>query len=56
MTNAFFRVISPQALRGKHFLTVGAYNIEVPPVPFPNTVVKLNCAKNNWREAARGNR
>ena len=32
---------------------VGVYNIEVPPVPIPNTVVKLNCAENTWRAAAR---
>ena len=32
---------------------VGVYNIEVPPVPIPNTVVKLNCAENTWRVAAR---
>ena len=35
---------------------VGVYNIEVPPVPIPNTVVKLNCAEDTWREAARENR
>ena len=34
----------------------GVYNIEVPPVPIPNTVVKLNCAENTWRAAARENR
>ena len=34
----------------------GVYNIEVPPVPIPNTVVKLNCAEDTWREAARENR
>ncbi len=31
---------------------VGVYNIEVPPVPIPNTVVKLNRAENTWRVAA----
>ena len=31
---------------------VGVYTIEVPPVPIPNTVVKLNCAENTWRAAA----
>ncbi len=34
----------------------GVYNIEVPPVPIPNTVVKLNCAEDTWRAAARENR
>ena len=32
---------------------VGVYNIEVPPVPIPNTVVKLISADNTWLEAAR---
>ena len=31
---------------------VGVYSIEVPPVPIPNTVVKLIRAENTWREAA----
>ena len=26
---------------------------EGPPVPIPNTEVKLTCAENTWREAAR---
>ena len=34
-------------------LPVGAYDGEVPPVPIPNTVVKLTRADNTWREAAR---
>lgn len=34
----------------------GVYDAEVPPVPIPNTVVKLICAENTWREAARENR
>ena len=29
---------------------------EGPPVPIPNTEVKLACAKDTWREAARENR
>ena len=35
---------------------VGVYYDEVPPVPFPNTEVKLICAENTWRVAARENR
>ena len=35
---------------------VGVYYEEGPPVPIPNTVVKLFCAENTWREAARENR
>ena len=34
-----------------HF-SVGAYDDEGPPVPIPNTVVKLIRAENTWREAA----
>ena len=29
---------------------------EGPPVPIPNTEVKLACAENTWREAARENK
>ena len=35
---------------------VGAYDDEGPPVPIPNTVVKLIRAENTWREAARKDR
>ena len=31
---------------------VGVDDAEGPPVPIPNTVVKLNCAENTWRAAA----
>ena len=31
---------------------VGVHYDEVPPVPIPNTAVKLICAENTWREAA----
>ena len=56
MTTETACVIIRLALRGNTFSTVGVYNIEVPPVPIPNTVVKLNRAENTWREAARENR
>ena len=32
--------------------TVGVDYDEVPPVPIPNTVVKLICADNTWRVTA----
>ena len=35
---------------------VGVYYDEGPPVPIPNTVVKLIRAENTWLEAARENR
>ena len=35
---------------------VGVYYEEGPPVPIPNTVVKLFSAENTWREAAWENR
>ena len=35
---------------------VGVYYSEGPPVPIPNTVVKLVCAENTWRAASRENR
>ena len=36
--------------------SVGVDDIEGPPVPIPNTVVKLSCAEDTWLEAARENR
>ena len=35
---------------------VGVYDDEGPPVPIPNTVVKLIRAENTWWEAAREDR
>ena len=35
---------------------VGVDDVEGPPVPIPNTVVKLNSAENTWLEAAREDR
>ena len=35
---------------------VGIFNDEGPPVPIPNTEVKLTCAEDTWLEAARKNR
>ena len=53
-TNLFFHA-SFSVLRV--FLTiVGVYYSEGPPVPIPNTVVKLVCAENTWRAASRENR
>ena len=36
--------------------TVGVDDAGGPPVPIPNTEVKLACAEDTWREAARENR
>ena len=38
------------------FIIVGIFNDEGPPVPIPNTEVKLICAEDTWLEAARENR
>ena len=38
------------------YLIVGVDYDEDPPVPIPNTVVKLVCAENTWRAASRENR
>ena len=49
----------PALIKNGHsavFYTVCAYNTEAPPVPIPNTVVKLSRAENTWREAAREDR
>ena len=35
---------------------VSVFNSEGPPVPIPNTEVKLVCAQNTWLETARENR
>ena len=37
-------------------ITVGVFNGEGPPVPIPNTEVKLTRADNTWLEAARKDR
>ena len=39
-----------------YILTVGVYGGEGPPVPIPNTVVKLTCADNTWLATAREDR
>ena len=38
------------------FIIVGIFNDEGPPVPIPNTEVKLISAENTWLEAAREDR
>ena len=40
----------------QHNRISGVFGAEVPPVPIPNTVVKLCSAENTWLEAARENR
>ena len=38
------------------FIKVSAINVEGPPVPIPNTEVKLNGAENTWLATAREDR
>ena len=40
----------------RHTRKVGVDCGEGPPVPIPNTEVKLACAEDTWREAARENK
>ena len=40
----------------RYALVVGADCGEGPPVPIPNTEVKLTCAEDTWRAAARENK
>ena len=40
----------------KCIFIVGVYYAEGPPVPIPNTVVKLSSAENTWLETARENK
>jgi hypothetical protein len=44
------------AVNSRGNILAGANDDEVPPVPIPNTEVKLISAKNTWRETARENR
>ena len=37
-------------------LTIPVTSGEAPPVPIPNTEVKLSCIENTWRETAREDR
>ena len=34
------------------FNNTGVYGAEVPPVPIPNTEVKLSCAESTWLDTA----
>ena len=43
-------------VRKRFALSAGAYYDEVPPVPIPNTVVKLMSAENTRRAASREDR
>ena len=45
--NELYSVLKVQAFK------VGVYNSEGPPVPIPNTVVKLIHADNTWRATSR---
>ena len=48
--NELYSVLKVQAFK------VGVYNSEGPPVPIPNTVVKLIRAEDTWRATAWKNR
>ena len=43
-------------MSGMLITIVSVFIVEGPPVPIPNTVVKLNYAENTWLEAAWENR
>ena len=53
LTKRKTRSIIIKRSREIQLLTVGVDGEEGPPVPIPNTVVKLFCAENTWRAAAR---
>ena len=38
------------------YIIVSVFSAQGPPVPIPNTVVKLCCAENTWMEASREDR
>ena len=49
-----YTILQTIGLKGQFI--VGVDCDEGPPVPIPNTVVKLICAEDTWLEAARENR
>ena len=55
-TQLSFVIISKHSARRNLQIIVGVYDIEGPPVPIPNTVVKLNRAENTWWVTAREDR
>ena len=52
LTNVFWCAIITLLLERVIKTQVGVDCGEGPPVPIPNTEVKLTCAENTWREAA----
>ena len=51
-----YKVLKYYSYQLKRLIQVGVDCDEGPPVPIPNTVVKLICAENTWLEAAREDR
>ena len=51
-----YKVLKYYSYQLKRLIQVGVDCDEGPPVPIPNTVVKLICAEDTWLEAARENR
>ena len=57
MTNGETGIIIVKHSRKRRSVSeVGVYDAEGPPVPIPNTVVKLSSADNTWRAASREDR
>ena len=52
LTNEKASCIISHVVERQHDRQVGVYDDEGPPVPIPNTVVKLIRAENTWRAAA----
>ena len=57
LQSRYYSVLKVQVQRSTEvLLTIPVTSGEVPPVPIPNTEVKLISVENTWREAARENR
>ena len=57
LQSRYYSVLKVQVQRStKVLLTIPVTSGEAPPVPIPNTEVKLSCIENTWRETAREDR